>query len=252
MGIWLADEGLRASDHQWWTKGFDGFLGYGSDSTGNCCEDCICADQCSQFVQIWIQYHWQNPCVDLDTSTKVYPPNAETKEENLFANYGYACDHPDLPIDPDITIDNNLGGAIQNERLGNVHFLEYIDKEGEQKKVGGIRSFTGDNTGVGGFEKIGILLSLDYQDNFTQDHFWRVELHAHWFPEFNLDRNVEKYGTCPGDFVLYITDTHHDPNEDNTLETMELNTKEGFDDCSVNRVATLIFNSNEYKLTKLT
>lgn len=245
MGIWLTDQGLRASDHQWWTKGFDGFMGYGVDAYGNCCEDCICEETCSRsFVQIWIQYKWLSPCVDLDTSTKVYPPNAETIEGNLFANYGFGCNQPQLPIDPNF----NPGDAIV-PGFGNVYFLDYTDLDGQQKRVGGARIFTGDDTGEGGIEKIGLLLDETYQDNFTQENFWRVELHAHWYPEFNYPDNVEEHGECNGNYQIFITDSMDDPNEDNILESKNLNTEVGFRGCSENRVGTLVFNQNEFILT---
>ena len=245
VNIWESEtQALRASTFGWQARGYDGFMGYGVTTNGDCCEDCICADSCSrEFVQIWIQYKWESPCVDLDTSTKVYPPNAETIEDNLFANYGFRCRHPQLPIDPNFDPNDAFIAGF-----GNVHYLDYVDLDGEERRVGGARLFTGDDVGEGGIEKIGLLLDKTYQDNFTQDHFWRVELHAHWYPEFNFLPNVEDHGECNGNYQIFITDSMDDPNEENILESKNLNTSEGFTQCSENRVGTLVFNDNEFNL----
>lgn len=38
---------LKASVFQWKQKGYDGFLGFGESGENVCCEDCICADECT-------------------------------------------------------------------------------------------------------------------------------------------------------------------------------------------------------------
>jgi hypothetical protein len=38
---------LKASVFQWKQKGYDGFLGFGESGDNVCCEDCICADECT-------------------------------------------------------------------------------------------------------------------------------------------------------------------------------------------------------------
>jgi len=58
---------LRASTFDWAEKGYDGFLGYGEEPDGGCCEDCICDDLCYSTLIVW--YEWQAPCKDLDTNT---------------------------------------------------------------------------------------------------------------------------------------------------------------------------------------
>lgn len=63
---------IKASTYNWRAKGFDGFLGYGYDKeTGECCEDCICDDNCEEVLPatFYILYAWEAPCKDLDTKT---------------------------------------------------------------------------------------------------------------------------------------------------------------------------------------
>ena len=65
---------LTASKFDWQTRGFDGFIGFGYDpETGECCEDCICDDECEDDdlpPVFFIRYEWDAPCTDLDTQTE--------------------------------------------------------------------------------------------------------------------------------------------------------------------------------------
>lgn len=64
---------LTASSFDYSAKGYDGFMGFGYDhKTGECCEDCICAEDCFEIeipLIFWIWYEWKAPCEDLDTRT---------------------------------------------------------------------------------------------------------------------------------------------------------------------------------------
>ena len=81
---------LTASKFNWQGKGYDGFIGYGYDKEkGECCEDCICDDECEDEdlpPVFYIRYEWQAPCTDLDTQT-----------EFLGESVGFGCgNNPDF------------------------------------------------------------------------------------------------------------------------------------------------------------
>lgn len=40
----------------------------GLDNSGNCCEDCECAEICEGLPNIWVRLEWDSPCKDLDSS----------------------------------------------------------------------------------------------------------------------------------------------------------------------------------------
>lgn len=64
---------LTASTFDYLAKGYDGFMGFGYDSaTGECCEDCICDDECEKedITSFELRFFWFEDCADLDISIK--------------------------------------------------------------------------------------------------------------------------------------------------------------------------------------
>jgi len=44
---------LSGTNFDWKAKGYQGFMGFGVDEDGKCCEDCICADKCLVDCVYW-------------------------------------------------------------------------------------------------------------------------------------------------------------------------------------------------------
>ena len=92
------EDPLTASKFDWRAKGFDGFMGFGYDpETEECCEDCICDDECEKkedSTTFEFRIYWFEDCADLDLSVKFGDKEAgyscANNSENE-GNYTFEC-----------------------------------------------------------------------------------------------------------------------------------------------------------------
>ena len=219
MGIWLTDQGLKASDHQWWTKGFDGFMGYRVDAYGNCCEDCICDEGCQKVDRTSLEFriYWLEDCRDLDLQFKLYNKSG-----------GFAC------------ANNSINGGQYSFEC-----LNPGDEGGHQI------CWAGDNTQLGGVEIFHTIFDWNLFDQdkvqYQDDEFFKLEIFAHWY-----EPNYEE--GCSNDFHFYALPCGQPPYENCNAEG-DINTpfiqkriaNYNIQDrgCSNNKIATLYINRDQ-------
>jgi hypothetical protein len=213
-------EPIKASTYNYRAKGYDGFLGYGYDEeSGDCCEDCICNDECEKIVDVTtfeIRAYWFEDCKDLDMQVKLYDKSG-----------GFDC--------------------LNNSSNGGRYSFDCLNSEDAGHQI----CWIGDDTSTQGVEVF--FIKLDW-NKFEEDavvyngsNYFKLEVFAHWFEP------AYKEG-CSNNFDFFAQPCGVEPyslcsagGEENTPFIEKAITGYNIigNGCSSSKITTLYINKNE-------
>lgn len=210
---------LTASSFDYFAKGYDGFMGYGYDSeTGECCEDCICDDECEKQESTYFELRifWFEDCADADFSIRFGDKVGGWSCANNSVNSGLYSGECLNEKEKGHQI--CWGGDRRAERQNEVFFVRVDWSKFESEKV-----------------------------EVDEKEFFHLEVSAHWHaPNFKAG--------CSGNFDLFMLPCGQPPwgdcnAEGDVNEPFIQKRVTGYqtqgNGCSTNKILDLYFNPNE-------